>query len=308
MRIITLTFNPAIDIHLKTDKFKICGENFVETVSRENGGKGVNASRALLSAACDNIAIVAVGADNGADFIGSLKKDGVNAIPVWVDGRIRENFTIKSSEGETRISFSGFSCGDEIFDEAEKIVGETSEEDIIAFMGSLPPGTSVSIAIETLKKFRKGGAKIVVDSRSLSFDLIEDIKPWLVKPNEEEAERYFGIFPRDEKVAASISYLMREKGVENAVVSLGKRGAVLTCASGTYYADAPKIDVLSTIGAGDSFIAGFIAGYSAGYDEEKTFKYASAFGAAACMREGTLPPLKKDADKIFEKLSIVKIK
>ena len=144
-----------------------------------------------------------------------------------------------------------------------------------------------------VKNFQAKGAKVVIDSRSFSKENLFASNPWLIKPNEEEIGMYTDIEVTDFASAAKAAKQIRSMGIENVIISSSK-GAVLACADGTYVAYAPKITVASTIGAGDSSIAGFLASGAKGNSYAEMLKNAVAYGSAACMTEGTRPPLPAD--------------
>ena len=150
---------------------------------------------------------------------------------------------------------------------------------------------------------KEKGALLALDSRSLSVADILEISPWLVKPNEEEFSKYYGVEVKgfDDCVAQATELSL--SGVENVMVSLGERGALLA-ADGLYIATPPKVETLSTIGAGDSSIAGFIAAFVQGKDSENCLKTAVAYGTAACLTEGTKPPKKEDVKTLIGKEKI----
>jgi fructose-1-phosphate kinase PfkB-like protein len=88
-------------------------------------------------------------------------------------------------------------------------------------------------------------------------------------------------------------------GIENVMISLGAKGASLTCDEGAFFAEAPKIEPISTIGAGDSSIAGFLMGLSLGESYEDCLRRAVAFGTAACLTSGTRPPRASDVERFL---------
>ena len=90
MKLITLTLNPAIDVHCSAESFEACHENLATVTEREAGGKGINISRALTVNNVENLAILAVGDENGAEFCRELDKDGMNYRAITVNGRIYE--------------------------------------------------------------------------------------------------------------------------------------------------------------------------------------------------------------------------
>ncbi|MBQ4268386.1 MAG: hexose kinase [Clostridia bacterium] len=311
MKVYTVTLNPAYDVHATVDGFAAEKENFATVLSRDAGGKGVNVSRALLCGGAENgvengvkkgvenTAIVVIGSENGDEFKNRLQREGLRCVFLERAGRIRENLTLHAENGqETRISFSGFTLDDTIFDELDGVL-DVGEGDIVAFTGSVPSGVSINRVKSFLKGLKDRGVRLAVDSRSLSIADITEIEPWLVKPNEEEFVKYFGVEVNGFDDCVLYATELSLNGVENVMVSLGERGAMLA-ADGLYIATPPKIKALSTIGAGDSSIAGFISAFIADTGAANCVKTAVAYGTAACLTDGTNPPKKSDIDEILK--------
>ena len=295
--ITTLTLNPAFDIHVTLDEFLLHHENFAESVTRDIGGKGINISRALTENGIDNLAILLTGSENSTDFVHRLEKVGVNYKAVKCNGRIRENITIHPANGnETRLSFRGFLCNPSHLDEIEKLI---DSDGFVTFTGSLPPGITAKQAEVFLMKLKERGAKLVIDSKSVTLEMLRNIKPWLIKPNEEEIQSYFG--KMDKKELYKTASALNRDGIENVIISLGENGAILASGGNLYHAYVPEIHAVSTIGAGDSTIAGFIAKNKS---PEERLRTAVSFGSAACLREGTKPPLKNDIKNIYKQVII----
>lgn len=291
MKIITLTLNPAIDMHCYAENFEPFHENLAHITSSDAGGKGVNISRALTVNGVDNLALVVLGSENGKSFADSLKADGMDVAELYVDGRIRENITLHTNNNpETRISFAGFVATDALIDKVEALLSDVDSDTVITLTGSNPKGITIERVMQMVKNFQAKGAKVVIDSRSFSKDNLLACTPWLIKPNEEEIGMYTDIVVTDFASAARAAEQIRAQGIENVIISSSK-GAVLACADGTYVANAAKIDVVSTIGAGDSSIAGFLAAGKEGKSYAEMLKNAVAYGSAACTTEGTKPPL-----------------
>ncbi len=306
-KIITLTLNPAFDLHCRVRDFKLHNECYAEMLSVDAGGKGINVSRALKINGTDSLAIVVVGAENAMEFCKALNRDNLHYEEVWTEGRIRQNLTLHEEDNyETRISFAGFECDATILGKVKHRV-EVTKDCIVTFTGSVPMGVSVEEVKEILSEFKSEGAKIVIDSRSFSYDDLVELKPWLIKPNRVEATKYLGKSVQTVEAAVEMATKFHENGVENAVVSLGGGGAVLVCEQGTYWANAPKSGVISTIGAGDSLLAGFIHASVNEDSIEDTLRLAVACGSAACLTEGTLPPEKAKIDELFKQIEVKKL-
>ncbi len=292
MNIVTLTLNPAYDLHCASPTFEAEKENFVSVISRDAGGKGVNISRALTENGVENTALIVLGEENSLDFENSLKEDNINHLALRLPGRIRENITIHpATTNETRISFAGFEVDDGLCDTVfSALEGQVSKDTIITFTGSLPTGIGMGAVKALLAKWKELGAKIVIDSRSFTLSDLTEIKPWLIKPNQEEISHYLKReIASFEEVIESARQLHSE-GIENVMISLGSKGALLVCAEGAFTAKPPAIKPVSTIGAGDSSIAGFVAAAKEGKSAADCLKNAMAYGNAACLTQGTRPP------------------
>ena len=306
MKIITLTLNPAFDMHCFAKNFEPFHENLAEVTALEAGGKGVNVSRALTFLGVENKALVVLGKENGDSFRRALIDDGIDCICIEVDGRIRENITLPTDNNpEPRISFRGFSADSSLLRRVcDALDGEIDSDTVVTFTGSLPAGVSVAEARDMLIEMKAKGAKIVIDSRSFKLDDIKAVRPWLIKPNEEEIALYSDLSVTDLESAATAAAKLCKSASENVMISLGGAGAVLACEDGVFSANAPKIDVLSTIGAGDSSIAGFIAAAKKGLSYSEMLRYAISFGSAACMTEGTQPPRAEHVKELLPSIQV----
>ena len=305
MKIYTLTLNPAYDVHAFSKSLRLNCENLAEIESREAGGKGVNISRALCNGQIPNTAIIVLGKENGDEFKNAISK--MDCVILEKEGRIRENFTFHHENGtETRISFSGFAVDDGILREVlDKILIE--DDTIVTFTGRIPAGVSKEKAKEFLKTLQSKGARIVLDSKSFTIEDIFEIKPWLIKPNQEEISDYLGCEIKTLSQVFEKAAVFTDHGITNTMVTLGDQGAALLTKDNAYIATCPAITAISTIGAGDSTIAGFLAGTYAGDGAEGSLKTAVSYGTAACLTSGTLPPKKEDIDKIYTQICVSEV-
>lgn len=308
MNIVTLTLNPAFDLHCYAERFFPYRENVFEITARDAGGKGINVSRALTKNGVKNTAACIIGSENGEEFLKMLKAEGLSLAAVTAEGRIRENITLHEKEKpETRISFPGFACTPSVLSELRSAIGAIGEGSVCVFAGSAPTGLPEEALVSFLQEIKSAGAALVIDSRSVSLPALIDLKPMLIKPNREEAERAIGVSIDGIEDAARAARSLQEKGIENVLLSLGGEGAILATKEGVYHAAAPKVEVLSTIGAGDSTIAGFLSAVAEGCSDEGRLARAVAFGSAACLLEGTAPPLPEDVVTLEGKISVKRV-
>lgn len=304
MKIYTITLSPAYDVHATADALTIHHENLAHIGRRDAGGKGVNISRALTYNGIENTAVVVLGRDNCADFKSALEADKITYIGIEKDGRIRENLTIHvSGEDETRISFSGFSLDNTVLTEVENLLS-VDDNTVVTFTGSVPKGVDMPEIKGFLARLKSKGAKVVVDSRSFTLSDLIEVKPWLIKPNGEEITAYSGKEINSFTDCLDLAQKLHDDGIENVMISLGEQGALLVTKNATVSATPPTIKALSTIGAGDSTIAGFIAAYANGADAAECIKLATSYGTAACLLEGTTPPTKENVAEIYKDIII----
>lgn len=304
MKIYTITLSPAYDVHATAKALVLQHENLAHVKSRDAGGKGVNVSRALTYNDIENTAVIVLGRDNCADFKAALDDDKMTYIGIEKDGRIRENLTIHTEgEAETRISFSGFSLGNEILGEVESLIS-ADENTVVTFTGSVPSGVDMTEVKKFLTRLKKCGAKVVVDSRSFTLNDLIEVSPWLIKPNSEEIATYSGKEVDSFSDCLDFAKMLLFVGIENVMISLGEKGALLVTADTIVTAVPPAINALSTIGAGDSTIAGFIAAYVEGSDASECLRRATSYGTAACLLEGTTPPTKENVAEIYKDVKI----
>ena len=309
MNIITVTLNPAFDIHCYVECFLSEHENLAEITHRDAGGKGLNISKALTANDIENIALLVLGEDNATDFCQLLNKTSVHTKNILVPGRIRENITIHSDKkDETRLSFRGFSADNNLLNKVFKQINDIIEkEDIITFTGRIPSGMDMASVQSFLSKLNEKGVKLVIDSRSFELQDIIQAKPWLIKPNQEEISHYFSREIDSVTEAVTCARSIQRNGVQNVMISLGEKGAVLVCDNGVFFASAPPIKAISTIGAGDSAIAGFLSATVNNGSSEDCLKSAVAFGSAACLQSGTMPPRKTDVNLLIDAVQVVSI-
>ena len=309
MKIITITLNPAFDVHCFTEHFNPFHENLARITERAAGGKGVNISRALTAAGVENTALVVLGDENAEDFRRCLSEYGMNVKEIVVKGRIRENLTLHTSDSpETRISFSGFDADDTLLQKVEaSLGGMLDSETVVTFTGRVPEGITLGAVKKMLIGMRESGVKIVIDSKSFGIQDLIDCRPWLIKPNDEEIVDYCDAKVDSLEDAANAAERLRALGIENVMISLGEKGAVLVCENGRFASEAPAVKVLSTIGAGDSSIGGFLAAMKNGGSYSDMLKTAVSYGSAACMTAGTEPPLRKNIEELLNRVGISRI-
>ena len=307
--IYTVTLNPAFDLHYQMAHFEAQKENYVEGILCDAGGKGINISRALRVNGTDSMAFVILGEENGASFEAQLRRDGLTYRPICIPGRIRENITLHPADSrETRISLDTFRVEPQVLDELEQTMLETCQAgDLLAFAGRNPKGLEKEAVIAFLRRLIERGVRVIVDSNSFTPEDLIRIRPWLIKPNEQEIVSFLGTSVENAQDAAKAARELVARGVaEEVMISMGGDGAVWSDGEESLILSVPRLaHPVSTIGAGDSTLAGVLHATARGLDRETVLRTAVSFGTAACMTAGTLPPRPEDVAAVFEQTRVV---
>lgn len=306
-KIITITLNPAYDIHYEVPQFTMGKENYSTSRIIDAGGKGINISRALKMSGLHSKALIVMGEDNDQDFEAILQQEQIDYLKVPCPGSIRYNVTIHPDVGpETRISQDNFQLAPAKLGEVAAKLTELAEPGaVVAFAGRVPRGINLPTIKSLLQTIKDAGALLVLDSNTFSLEELIKIKPWLIKPNEQEISSLLGRDILDIQEAKKAAVEIHKLGIENVLISLGELGMVYAGADVTCAVKVPQISPLSTIGAGDSTLAGYIYGYVNKMTQLDILKNAAASGTAACLAPGTNPPNPRDIKVIRDQITIL---
>ena len=309
--IATVTLNPAFDLHYEMESLALRRENYVQSIRCDAGGKGVNISRALTVHGVPNTAFVVIGEENGASFAAALRRDGIDCVPFDAPGRIRENITLHpANDSETRISLDTFRVPPELLTDVEAALSARCRPgDLLAFAGRNPRGPEKADVLGMLGRLIAAGVRTAVDSNSFTPEDLRSIRPWFIKPNEQEIGSFLGAPVRNPAEAArAASALVRQGVAEQVMISLGGDGAVWSDGTRRLALAVPRLQApVSTIGAGDSTIAGFLAAAAQDLPVPDILRQAVAFGTAACLTPGTQPPRPEDVSAILPQVRVSEI-
>ena len=302
--IFTLTLNPAIDMGVTVDKVMPEHKLRCEKPKREPGGGGLNVTRAIAELGGNSTAVFPAGGKTG-DLLKFLVGHYCTGIacdqrPVPVLAPTRENVIVnETSTGEQfRFNMPGaelsedeaLACLEALVDGVKHAsVGNGSGLAVIS--GSLPPGIEPPFVREVIDAVRAVGGRVVVDSSGPALREALGAGVCMVKPNRRELAQTIGELDEHERdpavVGAAAMELARTHGVTYALVSMGGDGAVLATRDGYAYCPAPKVEVLSATGAGDSMVAAAVLAIERGAPPEEILRDGVAAGAAASTTPGT---------------------
>ncbi len=300
--IVTLTVNPALDRTVALDDALHPGEVQAASSSREEaGGKGVNVARVVAAAGADVVAVLPLAADDPYRI--PLAATGVATVAVPVVRQVRTNLAITDPSGvTTKINLPGHPLAS--VDTAaviEAVVEASAQAEWLVLAGSLPESTDATFYVEVVRAVRdRWGARaprIAVDASGAALrEVVARASVDLIKPNDEELAELVGA-PIDGDSAEALVDVVRgivPDRVAAALVTLGGAGAALVTESGAWFAAAPRIRVVSTVGAGDSSLAGYLLADLGGADAPARLTSAIRYGAAAASLPGTQVPTPAD--------------
>lgn len=281
--IYTVTFSPSLDFVVSIDKFHTGVINRTTSEHVYPGGKGVNVSIALKNFGYENTALGFIAGFTGAEIKRLLHGTGVQNNFINVEnGMSRVNMKIVS-EDETAINGQGPEITDEDIGTLYARLRCLVDGDYLVLAGHIPDTLPSSMYQQVLEFLNGRNLNVVVDAEKELLTGTLKYHPWLIKPNKDELGDIFGVQIKDRAEAIPYARKLQEMGARNVLVSMGGDGAVLLAEDGTIYSsDALKGVVVSTVGAGDSMVAGFIAGYlKSDGDYETAFKQGMCAGAAS---------------------------
>ena len=281
--IYTVTFSPTLEYVVNVEKFRTGVINRTTSEQVYPGGKGVNVSIALQNFGFENTALGFTAGFTGAEIKRLLHGTGVQNNFINVEkGMSRVNMKIVS-DTETAINGQGPQITDEdigiLFARLRCLV----DGDYLVLAGHIPDILPSSMYEQVLQFLSGRNLNVVVDAEKELLTGTLKYHPWLIKPNRDELGEIFDVKISGREEAIPYARMLQERGARNVLVSMGGDGAVLLSEDGTIYSsDALKGNVVSTVGAGDSMVAGFIAGYlRSDGDYETAFKQGMCAGAAS---------------------------
>ena len=279
--IYTVTLNPSIDYVIKLEHLNTGHVNRVNSENIYPGGKGINVSRILKTLGNDNVATGFVSNFTG-DFIKkSLYEQNIKSDFIQLDnGFTRINVKIKSDE-ETEINGGGPHISDEKLEELFYKLSKLKEDDILILAGSIPSTLSEDLYEKIMSRVRENKVKVVVDAtKSLLLNVLK-YNPFLIKPNNHELEEIFNVKLESQNDIITYAKKLQEMGGRNILVSMGKDGAILLSENKeVYVSNVAKGEVINSVGAGDSMVAGFISGYLKTSSYEEALRLGAASGSA----------------------------
>lgn len=304
--VITLTFSPCIDKSTTVPSLIPEKKLKCSAPKLEPGGGGINVARAIKKLGGDAIAVFPSGGYTGKFFNHLMEKEGVASIIVETEAETRENIIVleESTNNQYRFGMPAAALQENEWKACVEAIEKAGHPEFIVVSGSMPPGVPLTVfdQLATMAKNKK--AKLIVDTSGNALKHAVAAGVNLIKPNIGELASLAGVERIElDKVEEFSKEVIEKYKCEVVVVSLGKNGAMLVTKDATYNALPPEVERKSTVGAGDSMVAGIIYSLSKGMDLKNALQYGVACGTAATMNSGTELCNKKDADFLYSVIS-----
>lgn len=284
--IYTVTFNPSLDYIVSVDGFTLGRVNRTTKELVYPGGKGVNVSLVLKNLGMENTALGFIAGFTGTEIERGLKEWGCLTDFIKIpEGMSRINMKLRSRE-ESEINGQGPRISEDALEELYRKLDAMEPGDVLVLAGSIPNSMPDSSYEQILARVQDKKIRSVVDATGDLLVNVLKYHPFLIKPNNHELEEIFHVPMDSKETIVAHAKKMQEMGAENVLISMAGDGAILVAADGSVWqSPAPKGNVVNSVGAGDSMVAGFITGYLKSQSYEEAFHMGICTGSASAFSE-----------------------
>ncbi|ENM5787869.1 1-phosphofructokinase [Vibrio metoecus] len=287
-KVVTITLNPALDLTGSMDQLNVGSVSLVEHSSLHAAGKGVNVAKVLSELGADVTVTGFLGRDNQELFCQLFDQLGVHDEFIRIDGATRINVKLVEHNGAVSdINFPGITVTQADIDAFEATLLRLAQDhDYFVLAGSLPKGISPQHCAGWISQLRSMNKKVLFDSSREALMAGLEAKPWLIKPNDEELSQWCGKELTTLKECQQAASQLAQKEIENIVISMGANGVMWLNENEWLHAKPPKMQVVSTVGAGDTLVAGLCWGHMQHMEKDDLLRFATALSALAVTQVG----------------------
>lgn len=290
--IYTITLNPAIDRTVFVSTINTKDVTRVLKTTRDAAGKGVNVARVIHALDEPVVCLGFLGGENGMFISEELERLGIKNHCIKIQKNTRENIKIVQEENANVIELneSGKKVEEhEIEAFMEHFTQSVSTEDIVILSGSIPNGVPSDIYHRLIKLCNQLEITTILDASGELFAHSITAGPSVIKPNLYELEQYLNESIQCDERVIEIANTFFKHNIKEIIVSMGKDGSIYVSKDIAYRIKGPSVHVRSTVGAGDSFVAGYSVGLQRHMDVKKRLQLATAVATASVETDGTMP-------------------
>ncbi len=312
LTVVTITMSPSVDYTLTIPRMVPEEKLRAHVEAIEPGGGGVQVARALRQLDEPVEAVVALGGDTGSTLHNLLTTEGVPVHPIRVRANTRPSLTMFVEDQRVNFRIVG-EAGRQSPEEWSQVLDRLREFDslppYIVLSGSFPPGVPTSLVGDIADLCRHEKSRLVFDGSGEALRVAVEAKADLIKPSKEELADLVGEdgYDPDFDYRAAAKKII-DSGVPRLVVSLGGAGTyVLANFGDEARIRPPKVDVASTVAAGDSTVAGIVAGLTRGLPLIDAVRLGTACGTGTCLHRGSQLFTAEDVRTILPQVEVDKI-
>jgi 6-phosphofructokinase 2 len=278
-----------------------------ENLLVQPGGGGINVARAIRRLGGQAVALFPCGGANGLQLKRLLAEENVAYIAVAIDGDTRENLIVKDSATglQYRLNMPGPTLDGKACQSLLQAVESQPRLDFLVVSGSLAPGMKADIFDELAAIAIRKKARLVVDTSGEGLRRALFCGAWLAKLSVHElASLTGGKEPGSMEEIRCAAGRIVERGTPMIVISLGAEGALWMTERHQGWISAPSVKTKSTVGAGDSMVAGMVWSLAIGRQFPEAVRYGIACGTAATMHPGTSLFENSDVSPLLEQIKV----
>jgi 6-phosphofructokinase 2 len=305
--ILTLTMNPALDVLTTIDQVSDTHKMRCGAVLKHPGGGGVNVARVLHRLGANCVAMYLAGGVTGERHHKLMSAEKVRCHVMPIAEETRESFSVHetSSGNDFRFVLPGPNVSAAEYEALFDYVAQHLPKQFLVISGGLAPGVPDNFYARLAALAKSKGVRVVLDTSGPALAEALKVGVYLFKPSLRELRNLTGQTLLDEETqVAAAQQLIQSGRAEIVAVSLGADGAMVVSADQVWRAPAIQVNVQTTIGAGDSFVAGMVWAMGRGDTLLKAFQYGMASGAAALLQPGTSLACASDTHRLVTNVSI----
>ncbi|MCY1076645.1 1-phosphofructokinase [Archangium lansingense] len=305
-RILTLTLNPALDLAIRLGPIRLGEVNRTESTRLDAAGKGINVALVLRRLGHDVTVSGLLGADNEAAFVRAFARHGMHDAFVRVPGESRINAKLSEPDGRvTDLNGPGPLVPAHALDTLSvRLAPVLPAVDAVVISGSLPPNVMPAQLASLLTRIREHHVPVWLDTSGPALVSGLAARPTGVKPNETELADWVGYSLNTPEARLVAALRLNAEGIEDVLVSAGAEGVIWAQRGDALMAESPRVSVVSTVGAGDTLLAGVLHGVLSGWPRERSLRFATALAAESVRHIGVGDPKAEDFEALQQQTLI----
>ncbi|MCG8475550.1 MAG: 1-phosphofructokinase [Cytophagales bacterium] len=286
--ILAVALNPALDLTITCDRVVLDAVNIARSGNIRAAGKAINVAKVLTDLGQQVSVTGILGQNNREKFDDFFKAQLIADKCLHVEGETRINVKVTEKNNQvTEINLPGLQLNPGHIEKfKQRLTSISRKSNWVILSGSLPKGAPQNLYYHLIKILKQQGNRVVVDTSGQAFREAIKAAPFMIKPNIYELEQWYGHTINNLQEEAAAASRLLALNIDNVVISEGRKGCRWYTRNQVWQAFPPAVEQVSTVGSGDSLVAGIVYGLSCGWTVEATLKLATAIAAKAVAQVG----------------------